>query len=334
MTRRVLIGVAVVGVLAMAAAVVVPMVMLSVMFGEADISGGRISDCSIDDTGVTVSDLNEDQLANARTVITVGETLKVPSRGLVVAIAAAMQESGLRNLHYGDRDSQGLFQQRPSAGWGTNGEVTDPSYAARAFFGGPKSPTDNSGLLDIRRWKSMAVWEAAQRVQRSAFPLAYARHEALATRVVNRLTGTSSECEPLQPGPWLLPISASYMLTSGFGMRTSPTRDTSDFHTGQDFAVPAGTRTRAVSNGEVVFTGWAGGYGNLVKLRHANEVESWYAHLSRITVSVGDRVERGTVIGLAGSTGNSTGPHLHLETRVHGNPTDPIPWLRAKGLDP
>jgi len=332
--RKVLIGVAVVGALAMAAAAVIPMVMLSVMLGEADISGGRISDCSIDDTGVTVSDLNEDQLANARTVIKVGETLNVPSRGLVVAIAAAMQESGLRNLHYGDRDSQGLFQQRPSAGWGTTGEVTNPSYAARAFFGGPQSPTNNSGLLDIRSWKSMPVWEAAQRVQRSAFPMAYARHEAFATRAVKQLTGTTSGCEPLQSGPWLLPISAGYRLTSGFGTRTSPTKGTSEFHTGQDFAVPSGTGARAATDGEVVFTGWAGGYGNLVRLRHANDVESWYAHLSRISVTVGDKVERGSVIGMTGSTGNSTGPHLHLETRVHGNPTDPIPWLRTKGLDP
>ena len=332
--RKTVIIVAVVGVVAMAAAVVVPMVMLSVMFSEDDVSGGQISDCILDDSGVTVSDLDGSQLANAKIVIKVGKSLNVPSRGWVVAIAAAMQESGLQNLHYGDRDSQGLFQQRPSAGWGTASEVTDPSYAARAFFGGPQSPTNNSGLLDVRGWKSMSVWEAAQRVQRSAFPMAYARHEAFATRVVKRLTGTTSGCEPLQSGPWLLPISARYMLTSGFGMRTSPTRGTSDFHTGQDFAVPSGTEARAATNGEVMFTGWAGGYGNLVKLRHANDVESWYAHLSRITVNVGDKVERGTVIGLAGSTGNSTGPHLHLETRVHGNPTDPIPWLRAKGLDP
>ncbi len=332
--RKSLVALAVVGVLAMTAAAIVPMVMLTVMFGGGDITDGRVSDCSLDETGATVSDLGENQLANARTVIAVGKSLDVPPRGWVVAIATSMQESGLRNVHYGDRDSQGLFQQRPSAGWGTTRQVTNPTYAARAFYGGPKSPTSNAGLLDLKGWKSMTLWEAAQRVQRSAFPMAYARHEALATRVVKRLAGTTAGCEPLQTGPWLLPISAHYKLTSSFGMRISPTRGTSDFHTGQDFAVPLGTEAHAVTNGEVIFAGWGGGYGNLVKLRHANDTESWYAHLSRITVSVGDSVDRGSVIGLTGSTGNSTGPHLHLETRVNGNPTDPIPWLQAKGLDP
>jgi hypothetical protein len=331
---KIAIGVATVCMVGIAGVVVVPMAMLSIMFGEAGISSGEISDCSIDDSGVTVSDLDGDQLANARTVIKVGKSLNVPSQGWIVAIATAMQESGLQNLHYGDRDSQGLFQQRPSAGWGTKSEVTDPTYAARAFFGGAESPTSNSGLLDIRGWKSMSLWEAAQSVQGSAFPMAYARHEAFATRVVRRLTGATSGCEPLQAGPWHLPLSANYTLTSSFGLRTSPTSGSSELHTGQDFAVPSGTRTMAVTKGVVAFTGWGGGYGNLVKIRHANGVETWYAHLSRITVDVGDTVDRGTVIALAGSTGNSTGPHLHLETRVRGNPTDPIPWLQTKGLDP
>jgi murein DD-endopeptidase MepM/ murein hydrolase activator NlpD len=332
--RKVLIVGAVVGVFAFAAAAIIPMMMLSVMFIEDDISSGQVSDCSLGDSGVTVSDLNGDQLANARTVISVGRSLDVPSRGWVVAIAAALQESGLRNVRYGDRDSQGLFQQRPSAGWGSEAEVTNPEYAARAFFGGSKSPTNKTGLLDIRGWKSMSLWEAAQRVQRSAFPMAYARHEALAARLVKQLAGTSAGCESLQAGPWTLPISGNYKLTSGFGLRVSPTTGESDFHTGQDFAAPRGTRARAMSDGVVMFTGWDGGYGNLVKLRHAKDVETWYAHLSRITVNVGDEVDSGYAIGLSGSTGNSTGPHLHLETRVHGNPTDPMPWLQSKGVDP
>jgi tetratricopeptide (TPR) repeat protein len=88
-----------------------------------------------------------------------------------------MQESELRNLSYGDRDSLGLFQQRPSAGWGTPEQVMDPVYAAQAFFGGPNSPTSGEppGLLDVDGWADMPLTQAAQAVQRSAFPDAYAQ---------------------------------------------------------------------------------------------------------------------------------------------------------------
>ena len=79
--------------------------------------------------------------------------------GLVIALAAAMQESSLRNLNYGDRDSLGLFQQRPSAGWGTPAQLTDPAYAARLFFGGANNPNKGitRGLLEIPDWQSMTV---------------------------------------------------------------------------------------------------------------------------------------------------------------------------------
>ena len=90
----------------------------------------------------------------------------------------AMQESTLRNLDYGDRDSLGLFQQRPSMGWGSPAQVREPAYAAAAFYGGPDSPTGNRGLLGIPRWQQLPLTVAAQAVQRSAFPNAYARWES------------------------------------------------------------------------------------------------------------------------------------------------------------
>jgi hypothetical protein len=100
----------------------------------------------------------------------------------VIALAAAMQESGLRNLDYGDRDSLGLFQQRPSTGWGTPAQVTDPVYASKLFFGGPSNPNKGKtrGLLDIKGWQSMTVTQAAQAVQISAYPDAYAKWETSA----------------------------------------------------------------------------------------------------------------------------------------------------------
>jgi hypothetical protein len=110
-------------------------------------------------------------------IVAVGQQRDVPSRGLLVALMTAMQESTLRNLDYGDRDSLGLFQQRPSMGWGSPDQVRDPAYAAAAFYGGPASPTANSGLLDVPGWESMPPTVAAQAVQRSAFPDAYARWE-------------------------------------------------------------------------------------------------------------------------------------------------------------
>ena len=133
--------------------------------------------------GLTVGpvvDLDAEQAASARVIVAVGQQRGVPARGLLIALMTAMQESGLRNLDYGDRDSLGLFQQRPSMGWGTPEQVREPAYAATAFFGGPSSPTDNPGLLDVVGWESMPLTEAAQAVQRSAFPDAYAKWEAAA----------------------------------------------------------------------------------------------------------------------------------------------------------
>ena len=339
MNRGLLLG-AGIAVVALGVVAVIPMAMTASLLGgtmdapSLTSSSGAVTACTIDSTTVSVNDLTAEQVANARTLIAVGKSLHVPPRGWVIAIATALQESGLRNLHYGDRDSLGLMQQRPSAGWGTPQQVETPSYAARAFYGGPGSPTRNSGLLSVAGWEHMPLWEAAQSVQRSAFPFAYQAHEALATDLVRRLAGKTAGCSALTNGPWRLPVPGAYTLTSGFGPRVSPTTGRPDFHTGQDFAVPTGTPALAVSSGVVAFAGWDGGYGNLVRVRHANGVESWYGHLSAIHVHVGDRVQTGTELGLTGSTGNSTGPHLHLEIRVDDKPTDPIPWLRQKGLHP
>jgi LysM repeat protein len=126
--------------------------------------------------------LTGEMTTNARTIVSVGRSLGVPDYGLVVALAAAAQESGLRNLSYGDRDSIGIFQQRPSTHWGTTEQIMQPSYAARLFFGGPKNPNAayTRGLLDIAGWQAKSVTDAAQAVQLSAFPTAYAKWETSA----------------------------------------------------------------------------------------------------------------------------------------------------------
>lgn len=291
-----------------------------------------VSSCALSASTATVADLDGEQISNARTIIAVGKSMRIPPRGWVVAIATALQESGLRNLDHGDRDSLGLMQQRPSMGWGTSLQVRHPAYAARAFFGGPGSPTGNAGLLSVRGWRGMPVWQAAQTVQRSAYPMAYAQHEPLSTELVRRLSGTTAGCRSLAAGPWRPPVTSGYTLTSGYGWRTSPTVGGADFHTGQDFARSTGSPVAAVSRGVVAYAGWSGSYGNLVRVRHAHGVESWYAHLSTVDVRVGTQVRVGDQLGEVGSTGNSTGPHLHLEIRVDDQPTDPVPWLTRRGV--
>ncbi|MBT3160125.1 C40 family peptidase [Streptomyces sp. CHA1] len=113
-----------------------------------------------------------DQVPNAKTIQATGVAMNVPARGQVVALATALQESGLRNLTYGDRDSLGLFQQRPSMGWGTAKKILDPVHASTKFY---------EGLRKVSGWQSLSVTQAAQAVQKSGFPDAYAKWEPLAT---------------------------------------------------------------------------------------------------------------------------------------------------------
>lgn len=128
---------------------------------------------------VPASALDAEQRANARTIIAVGRSLGVSDYGIVIALAAAAQESSLYNLSSGDRDSVGLFQQRPSQGWGSRKQLLDTAHAARLFYGGSHNPNagSTSGLLDVRGWSRMTVTQAAQSVQRSAYPTAYAKWE-------------------------------------------------------------------------------------------------------------------------------------------------------------
>ncbi|MFE4951460.1 LysM peptidoglycan-binding domain-containing protein [Leifsonia sp. NPDC056665] len=126
--------------------------------------------------------LSDEMRVNAQLIIRIGHQEGVPAQGIVIALAAAAQESGLKNVRYGDRDSLGLFQQRPSTGWGTAAQVLDPARATLAFYGGANNPNKGHtrGLLDIPGWPSMTVAQAAQAVQISAFPTAYAKWETSA----------------------------------------------------------------------------------------------------------------------------------------------------------
>ena len=120
------------------------------------------------------------QLQHASTINAVGLSRSVPERGRIIAVATAYQESSLRNRPNGDRDSVGLFQQRPSQGWGTADQIQDPIYASGKFY---------DALLEVQDWQDMSLTDAAQAVQYSAYPDAYAKWEPQATTLVHALSG-------------------------------------------------------------------------------------------------------------------------------------------------
>ena len=154
-----------------------------VILGDEDLvpfSGSDLCTATVD--GRTVS-LDPEQAQHAGLIAAISVSRGLPARAASIALATAYQESGLRNLEGGDRDSLGLFQQRPSQGWGTPEEILDPAYATRAFY---------DALVEVDGYKELEITVAAQRVQRSAFPEAYADHEQDARTLASALTGNSA----------------------------------------------------------------------------------------------------------------------------------------------
>jgi murein DD-endopeptidase MepM/ murein hydrolase activator NlpD len=127
------------------------------------------------------------------------------------------------------------------------------------------------------------------------------------------------------PGALAWPVSGT--ITSPFGYRQNPFGGGMEFHQGLDIAAPMGTTVQAASGGTVISAGWYGGYGNYILIDHGGGMATGYGHLSQIFVSAGQPVQKGQAIGAVGSTGMSTGPHLHFEVRIAGKPTDPAAYL-------
>ncbi|WP_340376361.1 heavy metal transporter [Streptomyces sp. SS7] len=155
-------------------------VVVQYVTGGADDPGCRV----VSGTGDKARyEFTPEQAVNAATIAAVGTNREMPERAVAIALATAIQESGLRNLAHGDRDSLGLFQQRPSQGWGTEKQVTDPAYAASIFY---------EHLAKVPDYTELPLTVAAQKVQRSGYPEAYAKHEADAVMLAAALTGTSA----------------------------------------------------------------------------------------------------------------------------------------------
>lgn len=142
---------------------------------------------------------------------------------------------------------------------------------------------------------------------------------ALESRRKNRRTPINST------GILMWPVSG--YISSDFGQRVHPIFKVSSFHSGIDIGASSGTPIKAADSGEVLFSGWRGGYGRTVIIAHGGDQTTLYGHCSSLNVNTGDIVQKGDIIAAVGSTGYSTGPHLHFEVRANGEPQDPMGWL-------
>ncbi|MFG2042232.1 peptidoglycan DD-metalloendopeptidase family protein [Dactylosporangium sp. NPDC048998] len=302
------------------------------------------------------------QVRNAAIIVGTGQQLNVPARGWVIAVATAMQESSLTNTPGGDRDSVGLFQQRPSQGWGTPEQLRDPAYAATAFY---------RKLLTVKGWEQLPLTEAAQAVQRSAYPNAYAKYEQDAERVVAEVTGAATidelpgaslaNCDgSAAPGTpsasgWVQPVPGK--IVSPYGPRGEG-KDRK-LHAGDDLeakrndvivAAAAGTVSyadcdRHTGNCDIDGSPSTPGCGWYVDINNGSGIATRYCHMvRRPDVHVGQQVQAGQRIGLVGTSGHSSGPHLHFEVHegvdcpsgqrcqlANANSRDPAPFMAAHG---
>ncbi|WP_040336885.1 M23 family metallopeptidase [Candidatus Blastococcus massiliensis] len=347
------------------------LIPLAVLAAPAASTAAASAACSIGGTGATVAGIELDavQMGHARTIADVAAARGLDAYAATVALATAYQESRIRMLandgssheltgeqaavtatslqypHDGlgsDHDSVNTFQQRWLAGWGTVAELMDPVYAAEAFY---------RRLVEVPDWQTVPLTQAAQAVQISAAGDAYARWAQLARELTAMLwpaaQATAADpggtvagvCPdlPVPAGSWIRPTAGS--VTSGYGPRGGA------LHAGVDIAGPRDTPVYAAADGTVVTAACTSaycdrdgslslaGYGNLVELDHGGGVTTRYAHLSAYTATAGQRVSAGALLGFQGSTGNSTGVHLHLEVRLDGASVDPVPWLADRGVD-
>ncbi len=150
--------------------------------------------CTVRTVGTKSKDyeIRPEQAANAATITAVGSQRDLPERAVTIALATAMQESSLRNIPHGDRDSLGLFQQRPSQGWGTQQQISDPVYSTGKFY---------DHLVRIPGYSRLPLTVAAQRVQHSGYPQAYAKHETNAALLTAALTGRRAAALNCTTGP-------------------------------------------------------------------------------------------------------------------------------------
>ncbi len=199
-----------------------------------------------------------------------------------------------------------FFSAPAFANSASSADIAAPLRAAEAARNG----TTPSGDDEFRRL--FANWQALD----TGAPFQ-------STAIVSPRTGAVSI-------PSLIPVSSTRTMSSGFGMRVHPVLGGMRAHKGIDLPAPTGTPIHATADGIVGKADWMGGYGLLVELEHGANLETRYGHMSRIAVAEGQRVRKGDVIGYVGSTGRSTGAHLHYEVRIAGEAVNPVPYMQTE----
>jgi len=162
-----------------------------------------------------------------------------------------------------------------------------------------------------------------------AYEKEYDKLNDLAKDIESEIVKRSKMTGPYSGGRMEWPVPGNNRISSYYGYRVHPIFKVKKLHTGIDIPAPTGTSITAAAAGTVIYSDWLGGYGKVVMLDHGGGIVTLYAHNSSLSVSEGTTVKRGAVIAKAGSTGNSTGPHLHFEVRKSGAYVDPLPWLKG-----
>lgn len=185
--------------------------------------------------------------------------------------------------------------------------------------------TVQQGLVDRLSTDRLAVEAAEQQLAQDSTNISQTIQQRLAQQQIAFRSGTPGYQRILGTGKMTLPTNGE--ITSNFGWRQHPVLGSSRFHAGTDFGAPEGSPIYAADSGTVIVAEWYGGYGNTVIIDHGNGLSTLYGHCSQLYVSVGQGVQRGQPIAAVGSTGLSTGPHLHFEVRLNGEPVEPLAYL-------
>lgn len=320
--------------------------MSAAPLGSTGCAGGTIDAAALANSGKDVAGYRGEQIVHAATIINTGAALGVPVRGQLIAVAVAMGESSLRNLTYGDYEtsgvidpntgqpttSRGLFQQQHF--WGSEEDRLNPPKAATLFY---------QAMLDVPGWDALPPADVAHEVQGNEDPRYYDPFIASAQTMLDTLatlrTGAVGQCSnvPRSSGNvaatgWAAPAQGP--LTDGFGWRSNYNTGAPEFHTGQDFSDPCNAPIYAAQAGVVTFRGFESWGAGMIDIDHGGGVVTRYLHMedAGMFVNVGDRVQAGQQIAEVGSTGYSTGCHLHFEVRINDEPVDPIAFMAEHGV--
>lgn len=252
-------------------------------------------------TTMLSADANADRLAAQ-----LPQTVEAPTNPAAIAMTQGFDEVDAMQVALVDRASAATRQRYIAAAGALRRVGLEPArfHASSAGMGGPYEPVPSAEDNADPRFRALfTTWRALDQLEHGVAGI-----------------------------PASQPIQGVANFTSGFGVRSDPFRGHAAMHPGIDLAGPIGTPVYATADGIVGRSEWNnGGYGNLVEIDHGQGIQTRYGHLSRRIAVAGQRIHRGDLIGLMGSTGRSTGSHLHYEVRIDGRAVNPIPFLQAGG---